>query len=78
MNFVPDGLGLMLAVTLLAAITYAAALKLRSWPLWLAAFVLTLCALAVAWQARTPIASGTDATAAVSTLTGLPSRGIRG
>lgn len=73
MNFAPEGLVLMLAVTLVAAITYASALKLRSWPLWLAAFVLTLCALGVAWQARVPAARETRAAPAVSQLTGFPS-----
>jgi hypothetical protein len=53
-----EGSSLLLGVTLVAVLLYAAALKLRSWPLWLAAFACTLAALVVAWEQRVPLLAG--------------------
>jgi hypothetical protein len=49
----PDGYPLLLSVTGLAVLTFAAALRMRSWPLWLTGYLLTLVALGVAWGNRT-------------------------
>ncbi len=53
--FSREGYPLVLSAAGLAVLTFAAALRFRSWPLWLAGFVLTLVALSVAWVYRTPI-----------------------
>ena len=43
--FARDGFPFMLGATALAALTFAFALRMRSWPLWLLAFALTVLAL---------------------------------
>jgi phosphatidylserine decarboxylase len=48
----------MVIAALIAVGGYAAALKTRSWPLWLLAFVLTLLALWVAYFFRDPERTG--------------------
>ncbi len=53
--FTREGYPLLLGAAGLAVLTFAAALRFRSWPLWLAGFVLTLVALSVAWVYRTPL-----------------------
>ena len=53
--FAREGYPLLLAVTGIAVLTFAAALRFRSWPLWLAGFVLTLVALSVGWMYRTTV-----------------------
>jgi len=53
--FAREGYPLLLSATGLAVLTFAAALRFRSWPMWLAGFVLTLVALSVAWVYRTPL-----------------------
>ncbi len=53
--FAREGYPLLLSATGLAVLTFAAALRGRSWPLWLAGFVLTLVALLVAWAFRTSV-----------------------
>jgi phosphatidylserine decarboxylase len=52
--FAREGYPFMLGAAALAALMFAAALKLRSWPLWLVAFLLTIVALWVAWFFRNP------------------------
>jgi hypothetical protein len=50
--FAREGYPLLLGAVGLAALTFSAALRLRSWPCWLAGYVLTLVALMVAWVYR--------------------------
>lgn len=47
----------MLSATGAASLTFALALRRRSWPLWLLGFVLTVGALVTAWSFREPPAS---------------------
>jgi phosphatidylserine decarboxylase len=56
--FAREGYPFIVGAAILAAIGYIVALRLRSWPLWLLAFVLTLVALWVAWFFRDPVRSG--------------------
>lgn len=56
--FAREGYPFILGAALLAAIAYMFALRLRSWPLWLLAFVLTVIALWVAWFFRDPVRTG--------------------
>ena len=49
-----EGYLLLLGAAGFAALTFAAALRFRSWPWWLGGYVLTLVALSVAWIYRTP------------------------
>ncbi|MGH7638058.1 MAG: phosphatidylserine decarboxylase family protein [Gemmatimonadaceae bacterium] len=58
MNFAREGLVFIVVAALLAAGGYAIALKYRSWPLWLLAFLLTLIALWVAYFFRDPERTG--------------------
>ncbi|WP_373060560.1 hypothetical protein [Gemmatimonas sp.] len=53
--FAREGYSLLLSAAGLAVLTFATALRFRSWPLWLAGFVLMLVALSVAWVYRTPV-----------------------
>jgi phosphatidylserine decarboxylase len=53
-NFAREGYPFIAIATLLAAAAFALALRLRSWPLWLAAFVLTIVAIWVAYFFRDP------------------------
>ena len=53
--FAREGYSLLLSAAGLAVLTFAAALRFRSWPLWLAGFFLTIVALVVAWVYRTPV-----------------------
>ncbi len=46
--FAREGFPFMLGATALAAVTFALALRMRSWPLWLLAFTLTVVALCLA------------------------------
>jgi len=52
--FTREGVPLLLGTAAVAALTFAAALRMRSWPLWLAAFGVTVAALWVAWYFRDP------------------------
>lgn len=54
MSLSPEGVPLLLGATTLAVVTYALALRLRSWPLWLAAFGFTLLILGLSWAYRAP------------------------
>ncbi len=54
MTFAQEGHALMLALVVASVLTFLAALKLRSWPLWLAAFGLAIVSLGVAWHFRVP------------------------
>jgi phosphatidylserine decarboxylase len=56
--FAREGYPFILGAALLAAVAYMFALRLRSWPLWLLAFVLTIVALWVAWFFRDPVRTG--------------------
>lgn len=47
-----EGFSLLLGATGLAAMTFAAALRFRSWAIWLTAFGLIVVALLVAWFIR--------------------------
>jgi hypothetical protein len=42
----------------LAVLAFVAALRFRSWPLWLTALALTIAALCVAWSLREPVRTG--------------------
>jgi phosphatidylserine decarboxylase len=57
-SFAREGLVFIAIAALIAAGTFAAALNRRSWPLWLAAFVLTVIALWVAYFFRDPERTG--------------------
>jgi phosphatidylserine decarboxylase len=57
-NFAREGLIFIVIAALLAAGGYAIALKYRSWPLWLLAFLLTLIAIWVAYFFRDPERTG--------------------
>jgi len=52
--FAREGYPFIVGAAALAAAMFAAALRLRSWPLWLVAFLLTVIALWVAWFFRNP------------------------
>lgn len=58
MNFAREGLIFIVIAALIAAGAYALALRTRSWPLWLLAFLLTLVALWVAYFFRDPERTG--------------------
>ena len=58
MNFAREGLVFIVIAAMLAVGAYAVALNRRSWPLWLAAFVLTLLTLWVAYFFRDPERTG--------------------
>lgn len=53
--FAREGYPLLLGAAGLAVLTFAAALRFRSWQWWLAGYVLTLVALSVAWVYRTSV-----------------------
>jgi phosphatidylserine decarboxylase len=57
-NFAREGLIFIVIAALLATGGYAIALKYRSWPLWLLAFLLTLIAIWVAYFFRDPERTG--------------------
>jgi phosphatidylserine decarboxylase len=57
-NFAREGLIFIVIAALLASGGYAVALKYRSWPLWLLAFLLTLIAIWVAYFFRDPERTG--------------------
>lgn len=52
--FAREGYPFILGAAALAALAFVMALRLRSWPLWLVAMVLTIVALCVAWFFRNP------------------------
>lgn len=56
--FAREGYPFILGAAALAAIAFAMALRLRSWPLWLVALLLTVIALCVAWSFRNPTRIG--------------------
>lgn len=53
--FRSEGYLFIAVVATLAAAVFAAALRLRSWALWLVAFVLTVGTVLAAWWFRAPI-----------------------
>ncbi len=52
---VQEGYPYLLAAAVLTAVAFALALRLRSWPLWLLAFLLSVGTLCVAWYLRAPV-----------------------
>lgn len=56
--FAREGYPFIIGAAALAALLFAAALRMRSWPLWLAAFLVTVIALWVAWFFRDPARVG--------------------
>ncbi|WP_337170568.1 phosphatidylserine decarboxylase family protein [Gemmatimonas aurantiaca] len=56
--FAREGYPFMMGALALAALAYVGALRMRSWPLWLLAFTLTVIALWVAWFFRNPERAG--------------------
>ncbi|GEM_PF-1405753 len=56
--FAREGYPFILGAAALAAVTFALALRMRSWQLWLVAFVLTVASLWVAWSFRDPARAG--------------------
>lgn len=58
MSFAREGLVFILSAAALSAVTYIGAVRARSWPMWLAAFVLTLLTLWVAYFFRDPERTG--------------------
>lgn len=57
--FAREGYPYILGAAALAAITFAIALRMRSWQLWLVAFALTIITLCVAWFFRDSAAGQT-------------------
>lgn len=55
--FAREGYPFILGAAAFAAVAFAMALRLRSWPLWLTALTLTIVALGVAWSFRSPAVS---------------------
>lgn len=56
--FAREGYPFIIGAAALAAVMFAVALRMRSWPLWLAALALTIIALWVAWFFRDPVRIG--------------------
>ena len=56
--FAREGYPFIIGAAILAIIAYSFALRMRSWPLWLVAFILTILALWVAWFFRDPVRTG--------------------
>lgn len=54
--FAREGYPFIFGAAAIAAALYAAALRLRSWPFWLAALLATIGALCVVWFFRRPVA----------------------
>ena len=52
---VQEGYPYLLAAAVVTAVAFALALRLRSWPLWLLAFLLSVGTLCVAWYLRAPV-----------------------
>lgn len=50
--FAREGYPFILGAAAFAAIAFALALRTRSWPMWLVAFVVTVAALSMAWFFR--------------------------
>lgn len=48
----PSGQVAFLSTLALSTLTFAAALRWRSWPLWLLAFAFAVASLVMAWAAR--------------------------
>ncbi len=56
--FAREGYPFMIGAFALAALAFAGALRMRSWPLWVLAILLTVIGLWVAWFFRNPERSG--------------------
>ena len=56
--FARDGFPFMLGATALAALAFAFALRMRSWPLWLLAFALTVLALCLSAPTAATLRAG--------------------
>ncbi|MDQ8159308.1 MAG: hypothetical protein P3B76_01470 [Gemmatimonadota bacterium] len=59
MSAVRDGVGVLLGASGLTVLTYALALRLRNWAVWLAAFAITLCTLVGWWTQRGSVGAAT-------------------
>jgi uncharacterized membrane protein AbrB (regulator of aidB expression) len=55
MTFAREGFAYMIGTAVAAALLFGAALRYRSWPLWLTALTLTVVSLTVAWYFRVPV-----------------------
>lgn len=51
-SFAREGYPFLIGATMLAVIAFALALRLRSWPFWLAAYGFVVLALGVSWYFR--------------------------
>lgn len=60
--FARDGYPFMLGATALAAVAFAIALRMRSWPVWLLAFALTVLALALSVPSAATLRVGVPST----------------
>jgi phosphatidylserine decarboxylase len=56
--FAREGYPFILGASVAAVALFALALRFRSWPLWLVAFVVTVVAIWVAWFFRDPVRQG--------------------
>lgn len=56
--FAREGYPFILGAAAIAAIAFVMAVRVRSWPLWLVALLLTVIALGVAWFFRNPTRVG--------------------
>ncbi len=54
MSFAREGLPFIIGSAIIAALAFVVAVVMRSWPLWLLAFVLALVTLGVAYRFRDP------------------------
>ncbi len=52
MSFSREAYPLLITAVVLAVLTFGLALRVRSWPMWLAAYGLLVLALVIAWFAR--------------------------
>lgn len=57
LSFAREGYPFLIGATLMAVIAFMLALRLRSWPLWLAAFGFIVLALSVSWYFRVAASS---------------------
>lgn len=60
--FAREGYPFILGAAAIAAIAFVMAVRVRSWPLWLVALLLTVIALSVAWFFRSPAHVGARGT----------------
>ncbi len=56
MNFAREGYPLIVGASAIAVVAFALALRVRSWPLWLVAFLFLVTAVVLAWFFRGSVA----------------------